>query len=106
MSNYTHRRGNPELSKYVGETIVVTDGNTLLGSDDKAGIAEIMSAAAFLVAHPEVKHGVVEFIFTSDEETGAGMNTFPYDRSAAITATRSTVENAMRSRANASMLRR
>lgn len=71
---------NPELSKYVGETIIVTDGNTLLGSDDKAGVAEIMSAAAFLVAHPEVKHGVVEFIFTSDEETGAGMNTFPYDK--------------------------
>ena len=45
---------NPELSKYVGETIVVTDGNTLLGSDDIDGIDEIMSASAFLVAHPEV----------------------------------------------------
>ncbi|MCK9602613.1 MAG: peptidase T, partial [Sphaerochaeta sp.] len=55
---------NPELAKYVGETIIVTDGNTLLGSDDKAGVAEIMSAAAYLKAHPEVKHGVVEFIFT------------------------------------------
>lgn len=71
---------NPELAKYVGETIIVTDGNTLLGSDDKAGVAEIMSAAAYLKAHPEVKHGVVEFIFTSDEETGSGMNTFPYDK--------------------------
>ncbi len=71
---------NPELARYVGETLIVTDGNTLLGSDDKAGVAEIMSAAAYLVSHPEIKHGVVEFIFTSDEETGAGMNTFPYDK--------------------------
>lgn len=71
---------NPELGKYIGETLIVTDGNTLLGSDDKAGVAEIMSAVAYLAAHPEVKHGVVEFIFTSDEETGAGMNCFPYDK--------------------------
>ncbi|WP_321299761.1 peptidase dimerization domain-containing protein [uncultured Sphaerochaeta sp.] len=54
--------------------------NTLLGSDDKAGVAEIMSAAEYLLSHPEIKHGVVEFIFTSDEETGAGMDTFPYDK--------------------------
>nr|WP_321307192.1 peptidase T [uncultured Sphaerochaeta sp.] len=71
---------NPELLRYKGETVIVTDGNTLLGSDDKAGVAEIMSAAEYLLSHPEIKHGVVEFIFTSDEETGAGMDTFPYDK--------------------------
>lgn len=72
--------GNPELTRYVGETLVVTDGTTLLGSDDKAGVAEIMTAADYLVRHPEIRHGVVEFIFTSDEETGCGMDGFPYDK--------------------------
>ncbi|MGH0052102.1 MAG: peptidase T [Sphaerochaetaceae bacterium] len=71
---------NPELLHYKGETLIVTDGTTLLGSDDKAGVAEIMSVARYLVSHPEIKHGVVEFIFTSDEETGAGMDTFPYEK--------------------------
>ncbi|MGE4584794.1 MAG: peptidase T [Sphaerochaeta sp.] len=71
---------NPELSRYVGQTIIVTDGNTLLGSDDKAGVAEIMSAVHHLCVHPEIKHGTIEIIFTSDEETGAGMDKFPYEK--------------------------
>jgi tripeptide aminopeptidase len=71
---------NEELSGYIGETLVVTDGNTLLGGDDKAGVAVIVSALKYLLEHPEIKHGVVEFIFTSDEETGAGMDNFPYEK--------------------------
>lgn len=70
---------NPELSKYVGETIIITDGNTLLGGDDKAGVAEIMTAVKYLLDNPEIPHGPVEIIFTPDEETGAGMDYFPYD---------------------------
>ncbi len=70
----------PELSDYVGETLVVTDGTTLLGSDDKAGIAEIMSAVRHLMEHPEIEHGGINIIFTSDEETGAGMDGFPYEK--------------------------
>ena len=71
---------NPELANYIGETLVVTDGTTLLGSDDKAGVAEIMSIAHHLASNPQIRHGVVEFIFTSDEETGAGMDSFPYEK--------------------------
>ena len=71
---------NPELLAYKGETLVVTDGNTLLGGDDKAGVAAIMSAAKYLCEHPDIKHGTVEFIFTADEETGAGMDNFPYEK--------------------------
>lgn len=70
---------NPELAKYIGETIVVTDGDTLLGGDDKAGVAEIMTAVKYLLDHPDIQHGPVEIIFTPDEETGAGMDYFPYD---------------------------
>lgn len=71
---------NPELANYIGDTLVVTDGTTLLGSDDKAGVAEIMSIAHHLASNPQIRHGVVEFIFTSDEETGAGMDSFPYEK--------------------------
>jgi tripeptide aminopeptidase len=71
---------NPSLEAYIGETLIVTDGTTLLGSDDKAGIAEIMSAIRYLIDNPQVKHGEVEVIFTTDEETGAGMDNFPYDK--------------------------
>jgi tripeptide aminopeptidase len=71
---------NPDLAEHVGDTIVVTDGSTLLGADDKAGVAEIVTAAAFLLAHPEIRHGPVELIFTPDEETGKGMNRFPLER--------------------------
>jgi len=65
------------LKRYTGETIITADGTTLLGADDKAGIAEIMSAAAWLKKHPEVQHGEVEIIFTPDEETGKGLEKFP-----------------------------
>ena len=68
---------NPDLSGHVGDTIIVTDGNTLLGADDKAGLAEIMTLAAHLLSHPEIAHGPIELIFTPDEETGKGMNLFP-----------------------------
>jgi tripeptide aminopeptidase len=71
---------NPDLLEHAGDTIIVTDGSTLLGADDKAGVAEIMTAAAYLLAHPEVKHGPIELIFTPDEETGKGMNRFPLER--------------------------
>lgn len=71
---------NEELAQYVGETLIVTDGTTLLGSDDKAGVAAIMAVAKDLKSDPAIKHGPLELIFTSDEETGAGMDTFPYDK--------------------------
>ena len=68
---------NPDLAEHSGDTIVVTDGSTLLGADDKAGLAEIMTAARHLLSHPELAHGPLELIFTPDEETGKGMNLFP-----------------------------
>ncbi len=71
---------NPELEEYIGSTLIVTDGTTLLGSDDKAGVAEIMSALQHLIDNPQIEHGEVEVIFTTDEETGAGMDNFPYDK--------------------------
>lgn len=67
----------PELADYKGCTVITADGTTLLGADDKAGAAEIMSAAAYLYEHPEIEHGPVDFIFTPDEETGTGMDCFP-----------------------------
>lgn len=71
---------NPDLGCYVGTKIVTSDGTTLLGSDDKAGVAIIMSAIGYLARHPEVSHPDIEVYFTTDEETGAGMDGFPYDR--------------------------
>lgn len=71
---------NPELAQYVDSEIITSDGTTLLGADDKAGLAEIMEAVNYLVGHPETRHGDVEVFFTPDEETGAGMDQFPYDR--------------------------
>ena len=59
------------------DTIITSDGTTLLGADDKAGIAEIMTALQYLVGHPEVKHGQIEVIFSPDEETGHGMDKIP-----------------------------
>ena len=67
----------PDLMANKGKAIIHTDGNTLLGADDKAGIAVIMGAAEYLLAHPEIKHGPVELIFTPDEETGKGLPDFP-----------------------------
>ncbi|MBB6482628.1 peptidase T [Spirochaeta isovalerica] len=66
-----------DLKLYVGNTVITTDGSTLLGADDKAGIAEIMTAASIILSHDEIKHGEIELIFTPDEETGCGMNNFP-----------------------------
>lgn len=66
----------PELANYVGQTLVTTDGNTLLGSDDKAGIAEIITAMEYLIRHPEVKHGKICVCFTPDEEIGEGPDHF------------------------------
>jgi len=67
---------NPELAKYKGTTLVVSSGDTLLGCDDKGGIAEIMTAVAYLAKHPEIKHGEIEILFSPDEETGCGMDFF------------------------------
>jgi len=70
----------PELTRYKGGTIVTTDGRTLLGADDKAGVAEIMTAVAWIQGHPELKHGTLEIIFTPDEETGKGLDLFPVEK--------------------------
>lgn len=70
----------PELSLYEGKTIITSDGTTLLGADDKAGVAEVMEVVTYLVNHPDVKHGDIEVYFTPDEETGSGMALFPYDK--------------------------
>ncbi|MDC7246618.1 MAG: peptidase T [Sphaerochaetaceae bacterium] len=67
---------NPLLKKHTGSTIVVTDGTTLLGADDKAGVAIIMALGEYISTHPEFEHGPIEFVFTSDEETGEGMDAF------------------------------
>ncbi|WP_276356867.1 peptidase T [Cohnella caldifontis] len=66
----------PELAEYEGHTLVTTDGTTLLGADDKAGIAEIMTAMAYLIRHPEIKHGQIRVAFTPDEEIGRGPHRF------------------------------
>ena len=66
----------PDLRKYVGQTLVTTDGTTLLGADDKAGVAEIMTAMATLIAHPEIPHGTLKIAFTPDEEVGRGVDYF------------------------------
>ena len=66
----------PELKFFEGHTLITTDGTTLLGADDKAGVAEIMTAAEYLLAHPEVKHGKIRIGFTPDEEIGRGVDYF------------------------------
>jgi len=71
---------NPLLERYVGETLISSDGATLLGADDKAGLAEIMTAIHWLLRHPDEPRGNLELIFTPDEETGSGMNRFPLNR--------------------------
>lgn len=65
---------NPELAAYVGDTLVTSDGTTLLGADNKAGIAVILEAAAYLLAHPEIPHGPIRICFTCDEEIGHGVD--------------------------------
>lgn len=66
----------PELAGYKGHTLITTDGTTLLGADDKAGIAEIMTAMHYLIQHPEIKHGRIRVAFTPDEEIGRGPHKF------------------------------
>ena len=69
----------PELLEHVGEDLIVTDGTTLLGADDKAGIAEIMQAVCYLRDHPEIKHGKIRIAFNPDEEIGMGAHHFDVD---------------------------
>ncbi|OMI12758.1 peptidase T [Bacillus paralicheniformis] len=66
----------PELADYAGHTLITTDGTTLLGADNKAGISEIMTAIEYLIAHPEIKHGKIRVAFTPDEEIGRGPHKF------------------------------
>lgn len=70
----------PELSYFKGHTLITTDGTTLLGADDKAGIAEIMTAAEYLLSHPEIRHGRIRIGFTPDEEIGRGVDFFDVER--------------------------
>jgi tripeptide aminopeptidase len=72
-----------DLLLYVGQTLIVTDGTTLLGADDKAGITEIISAMEYLIQHPEIKHGKIRVGFTPDEEIGRGAHKFDVDKFAA-----------------------
>ncbi|MEK4027598.1 peptidase T [Pseudobacillus sp. FSL P4-0506] len=69
-------RDFPELSKYKGHTLITTDGTTLLGADNKAGVTEIMTAMHYLIQHPEIKHGKIRVAFTPDEEIGRGPHKF------------------------------
>ncbi|KOO49872.1 peptidase T [Viridibacillus arvi] len=69
-------KNSPELANYVGQTLITTDGTTLLGADDKAGVAEIMTAMEYLIANPDIKHGKIRVAFTPDEEIGRGPHKF------------------------------
>jgi tripeptide aminopeptidase len=77
---------SPQLENHVGHDLITTDGTTLLGADDKAGIAEIMAAVEYLHAHPELKHGTVKVAFNPDEEIGKGVIHFPVDTFGAVAA--------------------
>lgn len=70
----------PELLDYVGQSLITTDGSTLLGADDKAGVAEIMTLVSILMNHPEIEHGKIAIAFTPDEEVGAGVDHFDVKR--------------------------
>lgn len=70
----------PQLEKVIGHTLMTTDGTTLLGADDKAGVVEIMEAIIYLLEHPEIKHGKIRFSFTPDEEIGRGPHHFDVER--------------------------
>lgn len=70
----------PSLKEYIGQTLITSDGTTLLGADDKAGIAEILTAAEYLFAHPEIPHGAIRIAFTPDEEIGKGVDFFDVDK--------------------------
>ena len=77
---------NPALAEQIGHDIVTASGTTLLGADNKAGVAEIVSAAAYLVAHPEIAHGPIRLAFTPDEEVGRGTEHFDIERFGALCA--------------------
>ena len=70
----------PEMEQYIGQDLIVTDGTTLLGADDKAGVAAIISAVAYLKEHPEIKYGKIRIGFTPDEEIGAGADHFDVEK--------------------------
>ena len=70
----------PEMEQYIGQDLIVTDGTTLLGADDKAGVTAIISAVAYLKEHPEIKHGKIRIGFTPDEEIGAGADHFDVEK--------------------------
>lgn len=70
----------PEIAQYKGETIITTDGTTLLGADDKAGVTEIVTAMEYLIQHPEIKHGKIRICFTPDEEVGRGADLFDVEK--------------------------
>jgi tripeptide aminopeptidase len=70
---------SPELEQHVGHELITTDGTTLLGADDKSGVAEIVAAAAYLQAHPEIPHGPIKVAFNPDEEIGRGVIHFPVE---------------------------
>ena len=90
---------NPEMNDMIGFDIITTDGTTLLGADDKAGIAEIIDAMNYLIKHPEIKHGKIRICFTPDEEVGRGTEKFDVNKFEAKFAytidggTRGEVEN-------------
>jgi tripeptide aminopeptidase len=77
---------SPELENHVGHELITTDGTTLLGADDKAGVAEIMAAVGYLVAQPEIPHGTVKVAFNPDEEVGRGVVHFPVESFGATAA--------------------
>ncbi len=76
----------PSLSRHIGEELIITDGTTLLGADDKAGIAEIVTAVEYLVQHPDLRHRGMAICFTPDEEIGCGADHFDFDRFGASSA--------------------
>jgi tripeptide aminopeptidase len=77
---------SPQLEQHVGHELITTDGTTLLGADDKSGVAEIMAAAAYLHSHPEIPHGPVKVAFNPDEEIGRGVTHFPVDTFGVVAA--------------------
>ena len=79
-NNVLSPRMFPEMEQYIGQDLIVTDGTTLLGADDKAGVAAIISAVAYLKEHPEIKHGKIRIGFTPDEEIGAGADHFDVEK--------------------------
>ena len=95
-------RDNPALAAQLGHDIVTASGLTLLGADDKAGVAEIVTAAEYLMRHPEIPHGRIRIAFTPDEEIGRGADRFDVARFGAAAPTHSTAAPAASSSTRAS----